>query len=87
MRAINDEPDYTKSGNYWHLLKLKLKRQGIQFVSATHRLKIVAADGKAYDSDALSADDIILLAKHYPNNQASSHIETTSPRTEVTLNF
>ncbi|MGM9853130.1 MAG: protein adenylyltransferase Fic [Muribaculaceae bacterium] len=75
VRAINDEPDYTKAGNYWRWLKRKLKQQGIQFVSATHRLKIVAADGKAYNSDALSADDIILLAKHYPNNRASGFLD------------
>ena len=68
VRAINDEPDYTKAGNYWRWLKRKLKQDGIQFVSGTHKLKIVAADGKQYNSDALSADDIILLAKHYPLN-------------------
>ena len=25
VRAINDEPDYTKAGNYWRWLKRKLK--------------------------------------------------------------
>ena len=37
--------------------------RGIQFVSGTHKLKIVVADGKQYNSDALLADDIIFLAK------------------------
>lgn len=75
VRAINDEPDYTKAGNYWRWLKRKLKQEGIQFVSGTHKLKIVAADGKKYNSDALSADDIILLAKHYPNNRAAKFLD------------
>lgn len=44
VRAINDEPDYTKAGNYWRWLKRKLKQEGVQFVSTTHKLKIVAAD-------------------------------------------
>ena len=44
-------------------------------MSGTHKLKIVAADGKQYNSDALSADDIILLAKHYPNNRASGFLD------------
>lgn len=65
VRAINDEPYYTKAGNYWRWLKRKLVQDGIQLVSTTHKLKIVAADGKQYSSDALSADDIIILAKHY----------------------
>ncbi|MDE6860420.1 MAG: Fic family protein [Duncaniella sp.] len=75
VRAINDEPDYTKAGNYWRWLKRKLKQDGVQFVSGTHKLKIVAADDKQYNSDALSADDIILLAKHYPNNRASKFLD------------
>ncbi len=75
VRAINDEPDYTKAGNYWRWLKRKFKTEGFQFVSGTHKLKIVAADGKQYNSDALSAEDIITLAKHYPNNRASKFLD------------
>ena len=74
VRAINNEPDYVKAGNYWRWLKRKLKQEGIQFVSDTHRLKIVAADGKRYNSDALSAEDIMLVAKHYPNNRAGEFL-------------
>ena len=44
-------------------------------MSGTHKLKIVAADGKHYNSDALSAEDIVLLAKHYPNNRASKFLD------------
>ena len=29
VRAINNEPDYTKAGNYWRWLKRKLKQEGI----------------------------------------------------------
>lgn len=75
MRAINDEPDYTKAGNYWRWLKRKLKQKGVQFVSATHKLKIVAYDGKEYNSDALLAEDIMLLAKHIPNNKATDFLD------------
>ena len=75
VRAINDEPDYTKAGNYWRWLKRKLKQDNLQFVSTTHKLKIVAADGKKYNSDTLSAEDITLLAKHYPNNRANAFLD------------
>ena len=37
--AINDEPDYTKAGNYWRWLKRKLAQDGIQLVSGTHGFK------------------------------------------------
>lgn len=75
VRAINDESDYTKAANYWRWLKRKLKQGDIQFVSGTHKLKIVAADGKHYNSDALTAEDIIILAKHYPNNRAAKFLD------------
>jgi len=75
VRAINDEPDYTKAGNYWRWLKRKLAAQGIQFVSGTHKLKIVAADGKSYSSAALDSEGVTLLAKNYPNNRANDFLD------------
>lgn len=75
VRAINDEPEYVKAANYWRWLKRKLSQSGIQFVSGTHNLKIVAADGKKYNSDALLAEDIVILAKHYPNNRAAAFLD------------
>lgn len=75
VRAINDEPEYVKAANYWRWLKRKLSQSGIQFVSGTHKLKIVAADGKKYNSDALLAEDILILAKYYPNNRAAAFLD------------
>ena len=42
VRAINDEPDYTKAGNYWRWLKRKLKTDGVELVSATNGFKFEA---------------------------------------------
>ena len=42
VRAINDEPDYTKSRNYWKYLKGKLGKEGIQLVSDTNHFKFAA---------------------------------------------
>lgn len=39
VRAINDELDYTKAGNYWRWLKRKLKQKCIKFGSSIQRLK------------------------------------------------
>jgi len=46
VRAINDEEDYVKAGNYWRWLKKKLNTNGIQLVSVTHEFKFQAPDGK-----------------------------------------
>lgn len=53
VRAINDEPDYTKAGNYWRWLKKKLTAEGIEVVSSTHDFKFEAPDGKKRKADVL----------------------------------
>lgn len=75
VRAINDEPDYTKAGNYWRWLKRKLKQEGVQLVSPTHGFKFEAPDGKQRIADVLNSEGVVLLAKHYPNNRAGKFLD------------
>ena len=75
VRAINDEDDYTKAGNYWRWLKKKLANEGIQLVSVTHDFKFLAPDGKQRATDALDADCVQTLAKNYPNNRARKFLD------------
>ena len=53
IRAINDESDYVKAGNYWRWLKKKLTTDGVQLVSVTHGFKFEAPDDKKRTADAL----------------------------------
>lgn len=53
MRAINDEPDDTKAGNYWRWLKRMLRQEGLEPVSATHGFKFEVPDGKQRIADVL----------------------------------
>lgn len=55
---LNEEPDYTKTRNYWKYLKVKLKKENNQLVSATTQLKLLAADGKKYNTDTLNSEGI-----------------------------
>lgn len=75
VRAINDEEDYTKSRNYWKYLKSKLSKEGVELVSDTNQFKFEAPDGKMRRADVLDADEVQLLAKHYPNNRASAFLD------------
>ena len=72
IRAINEETDYVKAGNYWRWLKKKLTADGVQLVSVTHGFKFEAPDGKKRAADALDNECVQILAKHYPNNRASA---------------
>lgn len=72
---LNEELDYTKAGNYWRWLKRKLLKEQVEFVSATHRLKLMAADGKKYLTDTLDSEGVIELAKNFPNNRAMKFLD------------
>lgn len=75
VRAINDESDYVKAGNYWRWLKKKLAAQDIQLVSATHDFKFEAPDGKQRKADVLDDNGVQTLAKNYPNNRANEFLD------------
>ena len=75
VRAINDEEDYTKSRNYWKYLKGKMIKDGIELVSVTNQFKFQSPDGKQRTADALDAECVQTLAKHYPNNRASAFLD------------
>ena len=75
IRAINDEADYVKAGNYWRWLKKKLTGDGVQLVSVTHGFKFEAPDGKKRVADALDNECVQILAKHYPNNKANVFLD------------
>ena len=75
VRAINDEPDYVKAGNYWRWLKKKLAAQNIQLVSGTHEFKLEAPDGKKRKADVLDDQGVQSLAKNYPNNRANEFLD------------
>lgn len=72
---LNEEPDYTKTRNYWKYLKAKLKKENSQLVSATTQLKLEAADGKKYKTDLLDSTGIIELAKNFPGSKATKFLD------------
>ncbi|MDR0768838.1 MAG: cell filamentation protein Fic, partial [Dysgonamonadaceae bacterium] len=85
---LNEEDNYVKAGNYWRWLKRKLLKEqnqpvssthglkeNIQFVNATHKLKLTAPDSKKRLTDVMDSDGIIALAKHFPNNRAMKFLD------------
>jgi len=65
VRAINDEEDYVKAGNYWRWLKKKLTTDGIQLVSITHDFKFQAPDGKQRYADRIDDREIFMKGIDY----------------------
>ncbi len=73
--AINEQPDYAKTRNYWKYLKTKLRKEGNELVSATNQLKLRAADGKLYNTDMMDAEGVSALAKAIPNQKATAFLD------------
>lgn len=70
IAILTDQADYKKVRNYWKWLKNKLIAEGSQLVSATHQLKLVAADGKRYKTDVADTEQILRLIQSIPSKRA-----------------
>lgn len=70
IAILTDQPDYKKVRNYWKWLKNKLIAEGSQLVSATHQLKLQAADGKRYKTDVADTEQILRLIQSVPSKRA-----------------
>ncbi len=75
VAMLNKQSNYTKASNYWRWLKRKLIKDEDELVSATHRLRFTAVDGKKYLMDALDSDGIVKLAKQLPNNRTAPFLD------------
>lgn len=73
--VLNEQDDYGKNRNYWKYLKAKLKRENIRLGSGTNQLKLTAADGKKYKTDVMDYNQVIELAKNFPNNKSAPFIQ------------
>lgn len=57
-------------GAYWRKLKQRLKAEGSEVVTKCHGLKMQAADGKYYKTDALNTKDLLRLIQSIPSPKA-----------------
>ena len=60
---------------YWNDLKTKLKKEESELSEKIGQLKLMAADGKKYQTDMLDSDGIVDLAKNFPNNRAMKFLD------------
>ena len=75
IEVLTDQDGYTKNRNHWKYLTAKLKREGIQLVSETNRLKLSTSDGKRQLTDPLYYKEVVALAGQIPNARTSQFIK------------
>ena len=60
---------------YWSVLKTRLKRQGNELATNCSQLKLMAADGKRYNTDCIAMSKVSDLAKVIPSKTAMDFLD------------
>ena len=61
IAALLQQPDFHAARKYWNKLKERLKKEGSQSVTNCHQLKLPAADGKSYRTDAADPETLLRI--------------------------
>ncbi len=70
IRVLTQQPDHRKAQSYWTTLKNRLKAEGSEVVTNCDQLKMPAADGKSYLTDAATAETLLRLIQSVPSPRA-----------------
>ena len=70
IQALTQQPDYQTARKYWNKLKERLGKEGSESVTNCHRLKLEAADGKKYLTDAANPETLLRLIQSVPSPKA-----------------
>jgi len=62
--------DSLDAGSYWRKLKQRLSKEGNEFVTFCHELKLEAADGKKYKTDCANTEGIFRIIQSIPSPKA-----------------
>jgi hypothetical protein len=70
VQVLTQQADFQTARKYWNQLKRRLEKEGSESVTACHRLKLPAADGKSYLTDVATAQTLLRLVQSVPSPKA-----------------
>lgn len=68
--AVLTENNYQRARTYWRVLKLRLKEEGNESVTKCNQLKMKSTDGKFYNTDVMTIEQILRLIQSIPSKKA-----------------
>jgi len=70
VAALTEQRDKQKARKYWNKLAERLRSEEGEVVTNCHRLKLEAADGKKYLTDAADVESLLRLIQSIPSKKA-----------------
>lgn len=70
IRVLTDQPDTRHAAKYWSVMKTRLKKEGNQLTTICSQLKLLAADGKRYNTDVAETAGLLRIIESIPSPKA-----------------
>ena len=70
IRVLTDQPDMRHAAKYWSVMKMRLKKEGNQLTTVCSQLKLLAADGKRYNTDVAETAGLLRIIESIPSPKA-----------------
>ena len=67
--AVLTDNDYQGGRKYWKTLKMRLNKEGSELVTNCYQLKMQSSDGKYYNTDVMTTEQILRLIQSIPSKK------------------
>ncbi len=68
--VLTDQSTQDGARNYWKVLKNRLKKEGNELVTNCNQLKLQSSDGKYYNTDVASTEQLFRIIQSIPSPKA-----------------
>ena len=68
--SILTDNDYQAGRKYWSVLKTRLKKEGSELTTNCSQLKMKSLDGKYYNTDVMTTEQVLRLVQSIPSKKA-----------------
>ena len=70
VAVLTEQPDTRHAAKYWSVMKTRLKKEGSELTTNCSQLKLMAADGKRYNTDVATTEQLLRLIQSIPSKKA-----------------
>jgi len=70
VAVLTDQPTQRGATLYWGKMKQRLKEEGFELLTNCQQLKLMAADGKRYNTDVANTEQLLRIIQSIPSPKA-----------------